>query len=221
MSLKNIFEKGKQFLYKQFSEGGGNMLIWMGALGWFTSAIAQVVVLNLNKKIPKEEKGFLIRQEIADGAVNCGMYLGFTKLVQTCVNWGLEKGKITSDTIKPIVEKAAKDKKIELSKHFEKSNISDLLKDNVDDLAKFKKFKNGVDILTNLIASVIACNIVTPLARNYIASKWSKNNKKQNPAPTVENNIIIKPKPESNIVFKGRANINPYTQSVRTNPISI
>ena len=74
--------------------------------------------LNLNKKIPKEEKGFLIKQEVADGVVNCGMYLGFTKLVQICVNWGLEKGKITSDTIKPIVEKAAKDKKIDLAKTF-------------------------------------------------------------------------------------------------------
>ena len=178
MSLKNIFEKGKKFLYKQFSEGGGNMLIWMGALGWFTSAIAQITAINLNKKISKEEKGFLVKQEVADGIVNCGMYLGFTKLVQICVNWGLEKGKITSDTIKPLVEKAAKDKNIDLAKHFSNSNISELLKDKVDDLAKFKKFKNGVDILTNVIASVIACNIVTPLARNYIAAKWTNNTKK-------------------------------------------
>ena len=215
MSLRNIFEKGKKFLYKQFSEGGGNMLIWMGALGWFTSAVAQITALNLNKKIPKEEKGFLIKQEVADGVVNCGMYLGFTKLVQICVNWGLEKGKITSDTIKPIVEKAAKDKKIDLAKHFSNSNISELLKDQSENLAKFKKFKNGVDILTNVIASVIACNIVTPLARNYIASKWTKKNKTKNEInkPQAVQNTIAKPKLESNVGFSGKTNLNNYKVS--------
>ncbi len=213
MSFKGLFESGKKILYEKFSEGGGNMLIFMGALGWFTAAIAQIVVLNLNKKIPKEEKGFLIKQEVADGAVNCGMYLGFTKLVQTCVNWGLEKGKITSDTIQSIVEKTAIDKKVDLTKHFEKNNISDLLKDKADDLAKFKKFKNGVDICTNIIASIIACNIVTPLARNFIAGKWSKKNKSKNEInrPQFEQNIITKPKLESNNVsFNGKSNSDIY-----------
>lgn len=212
MSLKNIFEKGKKFLYKQFSEGGGNMLIWMGALGWFTSVIAQITAINLNKKISKEEKGFLVKQEVADGIVNCGMYLGFTKLVQICVNWGLEKGKITSDTIKPLVEKAAKDKNIDLAKHFSNSNISELLKDKVDDLAKFKKFKNGVDILTNVIASVIACNIVTPLARNYIASKWTNNTKtkKELNKPSVEQNTFATPKLEKNVGFGRKTSLNTY-----------
>lgn len=218
MSLKKIFESGKTFLYNQFSEGGGNMLIWMGALGWFTAAIAQIVVLNVNKKIPKQEKGFLIKQEVADGAVNCGMYLGFTKLVQMGVNWGLEKGKITTDTIKPIVEKAAKDKKIDLTKHLEKSNISDLLKDKACDLAKFKKFKNGVDIFTNLIASVIACNIVTPLARNYIASIWSKKDKK-NKKPQVEQNLMLEPALKNKVEFKGKTNLNAYQQNALMNPL--
>ncbi|UKI40235.1 MAG: hypothetical protein L6V95_08385 [Candidatus Melainabacteria bacterium] len=105
-------KKVKNFYTSNSQKVAVTCFIWMGALGWFTSAIAQITALNLNKKIPKEEKGFLIKQEVADGVVNCGMYLGFTKLVQICVNWGLEKGKITSDTIKPIVEKAAKTKKL-------------------------------------------------------------------------------------------------------------
>lgn len=223
MSFKSLFEAGKKILYEKFSEGGGNMLIFMGALGWFTAAIAQIVALNLNKKIPKEEKGFLIKQEIADGAVNCGMYLGFTKLVQTCVNWGLEKGKITSDTIKPVVEKIAQEKNIDLTKHLKKSNISDLLKDKADDLAKFKKFKNGVDIFTNLLASVFACNIVTPLARNFIAAKWSKKNKSKNEInkPSIEQNIVTKPKLESsNVGFNGKPNLNTY-KSNTINPFVI
>lgn len=222
MSFKNLFEKGKKILYEKFSEGGGNMLIFMGALGWFTAAVAQVVALNINKKIPKDEKGFLIKQEVADGAVNCGMYLGFTKLVQTCVNWGLEKGKITSDTIKPLVEKTAKEKRIDLTKHFEKSNISNLLKDKADNLAKFKKFKNGVDIFTNLLASVFACNIVTPLARNFIAGKWVKKNNDKNEInpPLVEQTTITKPKLENNTVsFNGNCYSNPYKPNI-TSPFS-
>lgn len=222
MSLRNIFEKGKKFLYKQFSEGGGNMLIWMGALGWFTSAVAQITALNLNKKIPKEEKGFLIKQEVADGVVNCGMYLGFTKLVQICVNLGVEKGKITSDTIQPLVKKAAKDKNIDLAKYFVSGNVSNLLKDRVGDLAKFKKFKNGIDILTNVIASVIACNIVTPLARNYIAAKWTNKYQPKNEInkPQVEQNTLAKPKLQSNVDFSGKTNLNTYKSNV-ISPLSI
>ena len=223
MSFRSLFESGKKILYEKFSEGGGNMLIFMGALGWFTAAIAQIVALNLNKKIPKDEKGFLVKQEIADGAVNCGMYLGFTKLVQTCVNWGLEKGKITSDTIQPIVEKAAKDKKIDLTKYFEKNNISDLLKDKTDDLAKFKKFKNGVDICTNIIASIIACNIVTPLARNFIAAKWTKKNKSKNEINKhpVEQTTITKQNLENNTIgFNGHHYSNAYQSNI-TNPLNL
>ena len=38
----------------------------------------------------------------------------------------------------------------------------------------YKSFKNGVDVVTSTIGSIISCNILTPILRNQYASKRQK-----------------------------------------------
>ena len=57
------------------------------AIGWFLASAAQVSGIALNTKIDKNDKKFLIPQEIGDGAANIGLYA----LVTTPLIWLSEK----------------------------------------------------------------------------------------------------------------------------------
>ena len=70
MPSSNLFSKFKTTLYKNYGENPGNMLVHTGVLGWILSSLAQVSAVVFNDQIPKEQKSFLIPQEIADAAVN-------------------------------------------------------------------------------------------------------------------------------------------------------
>ena len=49
-----------------------SFLFITAALGWVLASAAQTVGLIRNKELSKEDKKFLIPQEIADGAANIG-----------------------------------------------------------------------------------------------------------------------------------------------------
>lgn len=72
----------------------GHVLSVLGAFGWATSSVAQIASLSVNKKITKEEKKFLIQQEIAEGAVNTGLYFAITQLGKNIVTNLADKDKI-------------------------------------------------------------------------------------------------------------------------------
>ena len=42
---------------------------------------------------------------------------------------------------------------------------------SADVAKKFKAFSNGIDFSATTLGAILSCNIVTPLARNYIAAK--------------------------------------------------
>ncbi len=53
-------------------------LFLTAAIGWFLASAAQTFGIVVNKKIDKEDKNFLIPQEICDGLVNIGLYTVIT-----------------------------------------------------------------------------------------------------------------------------------------------
>ena len=68
--MANLFSNFKNMMYKNYGENPGTMLVHTGVLGWILSAMAQVSAVVFNDKISKEQKSFLIPQEIADAAIN-------------------------------------------------------------------------------------------------------------------------------------------------------
>ena len=76
-----------QKMVAKFANDNANFLFITAAIGWFLASTAQTFGIITNKKIDKEDKKFLIPQEIFDGAVNIGLYA----LITTPLINGTEK----------------------------------------------------------------------------------------------------------------------------------
>ena len=96
MNISNSFDKLKDSMYKNFGANPAKMLIWTGVIGWFLSAAAQVFAIAVNDEIPKEQKAFLIPQEIADGAVNVLSFFVITNSVKALASKLVSSGKIAT-----------------------------------------------------------------------------------------------------------------------------
>ena len=141
--LSNSFDAMKKSLYNAFHKDMAKMLIGMAAVGFALSSLGQCFAIEINDKIDRKKKRFLLRQELADGAVNIGLFLAVTRSAwkvsdKILKHLGLlnirnERGFLSKDAIKPV--------------------------------------RNGGRIVTTMIASVLACNVITPLIRNLIAGK--------------------------------------------------
>ena len=70
MPKPSLFMQFKDVIAKKYGDNLGKMLIHTGVIGWILSSAAQVAAIVINDKIPKEQKMFLIPQEIADAGVN-------------------------------------------------------------------------------------------------------------------------------------------------------
>lgn len=57
-----------------FAVDNARFLFLTAAIGWFLASAAQTFGIVVNKNIDKEDKNFLIPQEIFDGLINIGLY---------------------------------------------------------------------------------------------------------------------------------------------------
>ena len=169
MAASNLFSKFKTSLYKNYGENPGNMLVHTGVLGWILSSLAQVSAVVFNDKIPKEQKSFLIPQEIADAAVNILSFYVITSSFKRLASKLVSSGKLTTKPIKDFLKRNNIEDKIG-NYDFNIENLKNF-KDIKDE---YKPFKNGIDVIASTIGSIISCNIVTPVLRNQYASKTQK-----------------------------------------------
>ena len=94
--MSNCFQKILNWVYENFKKDASKMLIWTGVAGWTLSSLAQAGAVLFNKEIPKEQKSYLIPQELADAAINiigCKSFVFLTLFV---------KIHITTAKIKPF-----------------------------------------------------------------------------------------------------------------------
>jgi len=96
----NLFDKIKTSLFKSYSNDAGKMLLHTGALAWATSAVAQIVGIINNDKISKEQKKFLVPQEMADAFVNILSFYIVTDSIQNFTKKLASSGKIITPAIK-------------------------------------------------------------------------------------------------------------------------
>lgn len=164
-SPDSLFSKFKTSLYKNYGENPGKMLVHTGVLGWVLSSAAQVGAILINDKIPKEQKSFLIPQEIADAGINILSFYLITTSFKNFAKKLVSCGKLTTKGIKNFLQKNNLTEKIGKSDfNIEKLDNFKQIKD------EYKPFINGVDVLASVTGSIISCNIVTPILRNKYAS---------------------------------------------------
>lgn len=75
--MQNIGKAGGKLL-KSCVDNNGNFLFATAAMGWILASAAQTIGLVANKNIGKEEKKFLVPQEILDGTFNIVSYAAVT-----------------------------------------------------------------------------------------------------------------------------------------------
>ncbi|GBF23453.1 hypothetical protein tpqmel_0857 [Candidatus Gastranaerophilus sp. (ex Termes propinquus)] len=96
-------------IYKQYAQDPAKALLHLGTLGFFSSAAAQLVMINKNKDFDKEQKKFLTNQETADCVVNVGLYYTMTdaakRLADHLVESGTIRTKKTDTAIRAFAEK--------------------------------------------------------------------------------------------------------------------
>ena len=240
----NLFDRTINAIWRKYADDAGQSLIHLGAIGWFFSGLAQIVMIACNKNIDKKEKKFLIPQEVSDCVINVGLYYTICQSIKKTGDKLLENGY--------ILPKKAFDALSEFKTHSQK-NIYEMLKDeaknfkfdNVNNkkiktnvssffeytinyleqkLSKlpftnpnstldkfttpaqiteklsvlkaaqkdFVKCKNGIGVLTAVAASVLSCNVLTPVARNISANYFQKKLLKNKQIETPKNNISYK-----------------------------
>lgn len=133
MPSPTFFQKTLLKGYKNYSEDVGKALIHMGVVGWFFSALAQVFMIAKNDKIQKKDKKFLIPQEIADGAINVGLFYGVCKTLKSYGDKLCERGKIILESTDKVIGKIKGDNQ----------TVQNYIAGKMQDLARTKKINES------------------------------------------------------------------------------
>lgn len=206
MSKSSLFNGFKTLVAKHYGSNTGKMLIHTGVIGWILSSAAQVAAIVINDKIPKEQKMYLIPQEIADAAVNIVSFYAITQTFSSLAKRLVTSGKLLPKSVKDWMSVKGLLGKIGKS-------TSDIYKAGLSASAKKRLdvFKEGIDVIGTTAGSILSCNIVTPIVRNEIAANRQKTGiAKMNSGTNVVSNVNnVKPKRE----FIARPTLQTFTNS--------
>lgn len=165
----------KNSIYKKYSKNAGKMILHAGVITWTTASLAHVAAIVYNDKIPQDQKKFLIPQEIADGVLNIAAFYIVTKSMKDLAGKFVTTGKWSNKAIREFVDKYGKN--IKMGDFNE--NLPNKFKDQ-DEFVKgefhkaYDPFRNGIDMLSTSLGSVISCNAITPFIRNSYGAKQQK-----------------------------------------------
>lgn len=99
-----LFDSLKTSLFKAYSHDAGKMLLHTGTLGWIFSAAGQIFGIATNDKVSKEQKKFLIPQEMADAAINILSFYTLTAFIQNSAKGLASSGRIITPAIRKFCE---------------------------------------------------------------------------------------------------------------------
>lgn len=170
MSKASLFVRAKDAIAMKYGDNPGKMLIHTGVIGWVLSSAAQVLAIVINDKIPKEQKMFLVPQEMADAAVNIASFYLITQSFKSVASKLVKTGKWLPGTVRDALEKSDVAGKVG-KKGFDVLKDGKLTKELEE---KYKKFDAGIDVIATTVGSILSCNIVTPVIRNEIAANKQK-----------------------------------------------
>ncbi|MCM1338802.1 MAG: hypothetical protein NC191_03935 [Muribaculaceae bacterium] len=171
MQLKpSFFAPFNEWVAKHYGRDTGKMLVHTGVVGWLLSAAAQVMAIVVNDKIPKEQKLYLVPQELADAAVNILSFYTITQGCKSITSKLVSTGKLLPKSIRQVIDAKG------LTNRIGKIDFNVLKDANLtkEELDVTESFKNGIDVIGATIGSVVSCNLVTPIIRNEIAASRQK-----------------------------------------------
>ena len=175
--MANFLQKPLEYIYNSFKKDTAKMLIYTSVLGWALSSLAQIAAVVVNPKISKEQKGYMLPQEIMDAVTNVISFLFITQTTKKFVAKLASTGKIAPQKVRNFLNKhkdlyGNKVGKLDF-------DIDDVLKTSNDvckeDVRKsYYAYKNFRTTVATVAAGAIASNVVTPIVRNNYATKVQK-----------------------------------------------
>ena len=203
---KSPFQKILNIIYEKLSKNTSTMLVITGSLGWALSSAAQIFAVATNPKYTKEQKSFLVPQEVMDAVVNIGTFLVITQLTKKTLSKMASTGKIATSNVRNFLNnhKDLKDKVGKLSLDIDKLIKNKTIHEQglIDSYYAYKNFTTAV---ATVGAGVLASNIITPFVRNKVASKVQKDYIFNKNKSTTDNKIK-----EQSTNFKGYNYNNIY-----------
>lgn len=172
--MANPLQKILNWVCENFKKDASKMLIWTGVAGWTLSSLAQAGAVLFNKEIPKEQKGYLVPQELADAAINIGSFFLFTLVAKKSVSKLFSTGKFAPKSVRAFLDK----NKAKLGDKMCKFDfdLDEVLKNNPDfPKEAYYACKNFGTTIATIGAGIISSNIITPILRNRAATKMQKN----------------------------------------------
>ena len=185
--LNKLFQGSLNWVYKTFKNDTSKMLIATGSLGWILSSIAQAGAVLGNSKLSSEKKSFLLPQELMDGAINAIAFIGITLFAKKGIEKMASTGKIAPESVRKFLNDHSVYKNKVGKLDF---NLDYFLPKDSEVFKSYESYKNFVTTMGTVGASVLSCNIVTPLLRNATASRVQKTyiDMKNNPSAYQYNN---------------------------------
>ncbi|MBR1754791.1 hypothetical protein IJ732_08150 [bacterium] len=208
-----LFDKIKTAAFGKMSHGLGSMLIVTSAMGWALASAAQICGIAKNDKYSKEEKNFLVKQEIADASLNILSFCAITTTFKNLSRGLIDSGKIVTPKISNFCKKQGFDltqPKTSISKLVNEklentiSNIQKAKETGLGDIKALRKDRNslrafrnrtlmplesGAEVVGTLTGGILASNVITPICRNKIAAASVK--KQQQPQQKPYKNTYI------------------------------
>ena len=173
MANSSIFKNPLNWIYEMFKKDTSKMLIFTGTAGWALSSLAQISAVIANPKISPEKKSFLIPQEFMDAVVNVGAFFCITMFTKKLISKMASTGKIAPQKVRDYLNKNKDIFKDKIGKaEFDLDEV--LKKDAKFPAESYYTYKNFVTTVGTVGASVLSCNVVTPIIRNATASRVQK-----------------------------------------------
>jgi hypothetical protein len=151
-----------------------SFLRYTAAFNFSVGSIGLIIGLIQNDKIPEKEKRFMITQEAIEGMLDLGIFLvlatGFAAFGKALVKKGMVLPSIAKSSENGKVVHYTKKELIPLIKEYFKNPMA--LSEKV--YVPLHKFVHSSVIASDLIGTILAFNITTPIVRNWLASKISK-----------------------------------------------
>ena len=170
MSSASLFKCVNDYIARHYGENPGKMLIHTGVIGWVLSSAAQVAAIVINDKIPKEQKMFLVPQEMSDAAVNIASFYLITQSFKSVAATLVKTGKGAPKVLRDFLNNNKRADKVGKADF----NVFKDVQLPKETQSQLNSFNDGVDLVATTVGSILSCNIVTPLLRNEIAAHGQK-----------------------------------------------
>ena len=169
----SFFRAPLNWIYENFKKDTSKMLVVTGTLGWALSSLAQMGAILFNPKIDFDQKSFLLPQEFLDAVFNVGAFFAITTLTKKSISKLASTGKIAPKKVREFLHKNKDLYGDKVGKY--DFDLDEVLKKD----AKFPKdsyytYKNYVTTVGTVGASILSCNIVTPILSNSLAADVQK-----------------------------------------------